>query len=905
MLRLFTARSSSAVKKYFETADYYSQGNETVGMWGGKLAESFGLAGKPVTKETFERMCDNLHPVTGEQLTPRMNASRRVGEDMIYSLPKEVGAYIMLLPPAERDAMLAMVGQRVYEVQGMIEADVQTRVRLHGAFENRDTGNMAYAGFLHTTARPVDGQPPDPHPHWHMFTFNATNDPVEERIKAIEMANVYRDRPYYESVFYSRVAKDLVKLGLPVERRADGKWGFAGLQPLGVTFSKRTGQIEDTARLLNITEAGRKAELGAKTRARKQKELTPEQLREAWFAQLSDTDRDALARVVGQGMGIGQEVTAKEAVSFAIAHLSEQLSAFSERELMRVALLHGLGSVTLEEVAAELPRQGVLVSRIDGQRMATTAALQDEERYIARVAAGGRGTVCPVGVPEGLSRRMAGGKRLNDGQWEAATGLLESENRINLVEGPAGAGKSSMLAKFDEGVRQTGNSVTYLATTTGAVKVLEKDGFEANTVARFLVDEKMQAAAAGGRVVVDETSLLGHKDAVRLLRLAEKLNLKLVFVGDQMQHGSVARGAFMRVLKEFGCVRPFRLTEILRQETPEYRAAAKLLSEGKSLEGFNALDGLGWVQESADHDARVAAMASDYMQAMKEGASCLIVSPTHAEADSITAAIRGQLRAAGKLGATEHEFTRLVAVGDVSEAMRGLATTYRPGDVIQFHQNAKGGFTKGDRLTVTDPALVPLSEAAKFSLYRPETISLAVGDRIRFTATVTAKDGSKLKNGENHAIAEITPEGAIRLANGKIIPADAGHFRQGYVETSFGSQGKTVKRVILGMSSQSLPATNMEQLYVSATRAEARVTLYTDDKEAVKAAIGHSSQKLAALDIRPEPADDESAKRRQAREEWQHRMRRHAYVALVRAEHDAPRQPQPPHQPERPTAHER
>ena len=43
---------------------------------------------------------------------------------------------------------------------------------------------------------------------------------------------------------------------------------------------------------------------------------------------------------------------------------------------------------------------------------------------------------------DGLSRTMADGKTLNDGQWEAATGLLDSCNRVNLVEGPAGAGKS-------------------------------------------------------------------------------------------------------------------------------------------------------------------------------------------------------------------------------------------------------------------------------------------------------------------------------------------------------------------------------------------------------------------------------------------------------------------------------
>jgi hypothetical protein len=184
-----------------------------------------------------------------------------------------------------------------------------------------------------------------------------------------------------------------------------------------------------------------------------------------------------------------------------------------------------------------------------------------------------------------------------------------------------------------------------------------------------------------------------------------------------------------------------------------------------------------------------------------------VVSPTHAESRAITAAIRSELRHAGRLTGEEREFTRLVPV-DRSEAERSQATSYRPSDVIQFHQNAKGGFTKGDRLTVSDPAAVPLEHAGKFSLYRPEAIALAVGDRIRFTGNVKTLDGRHtLKNGNAHTVAGFTPKG-IRLDNGWIIPNDAGHFRHGVVETSFGSQGRTVQRVILGMSAarQRIPA---------------------------------------------------------------------------------------------------
>ena len=86
-----------------------------------------------------------------------------------------------------------------------------------------------------------------------------------------------------------------------------------------------------------------------------------------------------------------------------------------------------------------------------------------------------------------------------------------------------------------------GKQVTYLATTTPAVGVLRDDGFAAESVAKFLLSEKMQAAAKGGYVVVDEASMLGLRDAHRLFRIAKEKNLKLVFLGDSRQHAPACR----------------------------------------------------------------------------------------------------------------------------------------------------------------------------------------------------------------------------------------------------------------------------------------------------------------------------------------------------------------------------
>ena len=328
------------------------------------------------------------------------------------------------------------------------------------------------------------------------------------------------------------------------------------------------------------------------------------------------------------------------------------------------------------------------------------------------------------------------------------------------------------------------------------------------------------------------------------------------------------------MLEQYGGVTPLRLTEIKRQKLARYRDIIERLFQGRSADGFDRLDGLGWVKELAG-DERYGALADDYMQALGEGKSCLVIAPTHKEAALITREIRDRLREAGKLGADEREFIRLVPV-DASVAERGLATTYRPGDVIQFQQHVPG-FTKGERLVVIDPEEVPLGHADRFSLYRPEAIALAEFDRIRFTGTVKTMDGGhKLRNGSVHTVAGFTPGGNIRLDNGWVVGAGAGHFRSGFVETSFGAQGKTVDRVLASMSSYSLPAVNSEHLYVTASRGRERMTLYTDDKNAVRKAIGRSSAKLVALDLAgpdPESASGPSAAERLQREMAERRRR--------------------------------
>src|SRR5262249_50082177 len=152
---------------------------EIVGSWGGKGASRLGLEGT-VDKESFERLCDNLDPRTGEQLTVRTRSERTVGYDFTFSVPKSVSLLYALSGDQEiLEAFRASVQETMLEM----EAEMKTRVRKKGADINRDTGNMVWAEFIHTTSRPVDGVP-DPQLHAHVFVFNTTWDQDEQRWKA-------------------------------------------------------------------------------------------------------------------------------------------------------------------------------------------------------------------------------------------------------------------------------------------------------------------------------------------------------------------------------------------------------------------------------------------------------------------------------------------------------------------------------------------------------------------------------------------------------------------------------------------------------------------------------------------------------------------------------------------------
>jgi len=846
MLRITQQASAANAKGYYTAADYYSEGQELVGLWGGKGAQRLGLSGT-VDRAAFDRLCDNLHPATGEPLTVRTRTDRTVGYDFTFSAPKSVSVLYALT--GDQDILVAF-RRAVDESMREVEAEMKTRVRSGRREEDRVTGNLVWAEFIHTTARPVDGVP-DPQLHAHVFTFNATYDDQEERWKAGQFRDLKRDAPYFQAAFRVRLANHLQDIGYGVERKRDD-FELAGVpQDLLKRFSRRTSVIEKVAAEKGILNPDRKAELGAETRERKEKTLGWSALMKEWDARLSDAERAKLAAVHRREVPSVQLRDAEQlAVDHAIAHVFTRDAVASDRKLLTEALKRGVGSVTVDATARELSGRSLLRRAVDGQELATTQEMLALEGRLIDFARNGRGRFRPLGD---LNRPVTR-EWLNAGQRGAIRHALGSRDRVILIRGAAGTGKTTLEQEIGEALAAGGKTVIALAPSAQASRgVLRSEaGFtNADTVARFLADKDMQAAAQDGVILVDEAGLLGTRDTAALFDIAEAVNARVVLVGDRRQHRSVSSGEPLRLLEERAGIRPAQVTDILRQ-SGEYKLAAKALSEGHVGEAFERLDGLGWIEEVAGEE-RYRTLAAAYLSTVQERTSkgthksALVVSPTHAEADRITGAIRTELKERGLIK-NEHALTCWVPT-HLTEAQKADATEYDPGMMVQYHQNATG-IRKGTRVMLGGVATPNLADAARFEVYRPVELMVGVGDRVRVTAGGKTRDGKhRLNTGALYTVAGFTPRGDLVVDHGWVIDRDFGHLSHGYVVTSHASQGSTVDRVFVGIAAESLPATGERTAYVALTRGKEQVRVFTDDKAALLAAVCRPDEPLSATEL--------------------------------------------------------
>ncbi len=910
---------------YYERDGYYARDSpehRAASAWTGKGAEALGLEG-PVDPDTFRSVLEGEVPDgSGKRLGRRLGDGEirhRPGRDLTFSAPKSV-------------SLAALVGGDGRIVDAHDRAVGRTldwfeRNAAKTRMQDGETGRMVRTGgqktvvatFRHETSRNLD-----PALHTHSVVANMLLGP-DGKWRTMANESLYASKMLLGALYRSELAGELARFGYGIQKtHADGRFEIAGVsREIVAAFSTRRAEIEAALAGRGLGGTAENQHLARRaalmTRAAK-RDVDREALRETWARQAADLGFDARAlvarareRSIGgdgkqhDGIDTGKDEPsaappqadlfehaawsnpAREAVAWALAHISERDAVFAKTDLLAAALAYSPGSASIGEIERAvdgLRREGRLHDALafeGGGGLTTDRAVADERETVALMRRGeGRGSAPMRGWT--VDRHLREGP-LTAGQREAVKLVLSGKDRTVGVQGYAGTGKTRMLNRARALAEKKGWRLAGLAPSASAVRTLAAEsGIESETLQRFLARnagiaegrltkkgaKELRAAFARTILVVDEGSLASTVQARDLLRIAGELRIpRLVLVGDAKQLDAVDAGKPFAQLQAAG-MKTAVMGEIMRQRDPDLKAAVEASLAGEIGRAF---DKLGANVAEVKPDNIAGAVAARWLKlSPEERERTGVMAPSHALRERINAHIRERLAREGHIAGPALQTQRLVSKG-YTGAEKALAANYAPGDVVAFHRSYRRiGVEKGDerRVERVDHAnrTVHLegpnggtvawkpSEIGGWrggsEVYRAETVELRAGDRIRWTRNDkglgVVNSGTAEVLGVRNGRATFLLEEGRKLA---LTPGDAQlrHLDRAWASTVHAFQGRTVDNVIAAMEAKHPLLTTAKAFYVEISRARDRAELVTDDARALRERLeAVTGERISALE---------------------------------------------------------
>ncbi|MFY0601666.1 MAG: relaxase domain-containing protein [Cyclobacteriaceae bacterium] len=829
----------------------------------GKIAERLTISGKTLDDKIFS---DLLHGIyEGHKLRVRDVEGAKVGIDITVSVPKSISiVYEFTKDPVIKQAMLEANTEMMTALEAYAQYQNNSQTQRNYVY----SGELLRCEFLHSKSRPsrvkvgektVIG--PSMNYHIHNFLFTTTYNKEKQRLQALEAGEIFRRLPYFEKCFHAHLSKSLREAGYQIEHTRYG-YELAGISNSVIErFSNRTAEIEQYALENNITDPKAKGEIGAKLRlSKKASTIKEEDLLDHWKSRLSSEELANIYALKGRTFDLPEPLSIEQVVERSLSHHLEREAAAQLPRVMATALSYSYGHYLPQDIRDEInKRENLVFHEIQGMDYLTSRELIQAEEKLISLSTEGKGRLPALHPSYEVQKDF-----LNEQQVKVVEAFLSSTDRLMILKGRAGTGKSTTLNAIKKAAGLVGKSTYAASPTTQAANVLISDGIEATTVAALLHSPELQERLQNQILILDEAGLTGLHDLNAVLQLSKERNFRLLMSGDTRQHSPISHEA-LSILERDAQVKTVTLNKIMRQKPDAYKAAiSKLATPRRTLEGYMDLDKkLDAIKEEPDHDKRLNQLTDEYIGSISQGRSALIVSPTNYEGDLINQLCRNKLKEKGRITGKDHVIDRLVNCS-FTEAEKQRISNYSEGMMVRMSRNQKGGLWAGNHYEVMprkDNKSVqvrdqksgktydlPTAAPKHFEVFQKTQSPLAKGDLIRLTQNTKALQGNKLSNGSTHRI-EAIHKNNIKLDNGKTVPKDFYHWKPGYAETSHSSQGKTTDDVFISMSDLSMAAVNEQTLYVSASRGRHSVSIYTSSKEDLKKAVARSATRVTAREV--------------------------------------------------------
>lgn len=688
MLRVTTLYASTAAA----TAGYYTKyltqvEGEQPGRWAGRQAARFDLSGD-VEGEQLERLLSGRDPTTGvtlgHPLVDQVMADGRVrravsGFDATVSAPKSLSAWWALTGDTR---LLDAHDVAVNAVIDTIERyGATTRIRWRGAMLHPDSEGLTIAAFRQSTSR-LD----DPQIHTHLVISNKVQ--VDDgRWFALDARALKKHQRTLGGIYQSVLRAELTeRFGVRFGDIVNGQAEVAGVpdEMLDV-FSKRAAQVNraliakeaefrerEQREPSRFERAAMRREAAADTRRSKTGAVVPD-LRSRWLTEAHDIGITPASLVAGiEAAARQQEPVQRTTASDIERSLVERKSTWHRCDVLRTLTdelrprpgMDGqrwlsflerstdtiiAGGVDLDPTANDGRRR-----RSDGRSIwiepvaphhTSEAVLAQEERIATWAIERQANQPSPS-----LTVATAD---LDELQAEAAAAAAGHDGLV-IVVGPAGSGKTTMLARAVADLNAQGRVVFAVAPTAKAARVLGREaGADADTVAK-LVHEWTRAdrppadryrLPSGATLVVDEAGMLDTSDLHTLTRLADANRWRVVLLGDPHQLHAVGRGGMFDELCANG--RVHELTHIHRfTERWEPSASLALRRGNPSAIGSYLLHDRVAGGTIDDH---LATVAERWVSATASGRTIAITATTNEHVDLINRTIQRHRLALGDI----------------------------------------------------------------------------------------------------------------------------------------------------------------------------------------------------------------------------------------------------------------
>ena len=378
---------------------------------------------------------------------------------------------------------------------------------------------------------------------------------------------------------------------------------------------------------------------------------------------------------------------------------TRQMSPKEAQELLlglaEEALSGRSGQVVCLEAPEWPPLPAALSREVDGRsvyarpgiaRYATAAQLSLEERLVAHAQ-----TQDAPRLPSELAARRLGadlaqlratladrahdmrenaaprGLRLD--QAAAAWHALTSARAVEVITGPAGTGKTRVLAAI---ARAWDGPVVGTATSQNATNGLRQAGIQVTVnTTRLLADLQHGRIPPGSLILADEGSMISITRLAAITEYAARNRCKLILAGDQEQLAAVEGGGAMMLLADrLGYV---QLAEPVRFTAAWERAASLRLRQGDAT-ALEEYDQHGRIR-GAPPDQAIDQAARAYVATYLAGRTALLMAADWARCRELSARIRDDLIHLGLVGAG-----RTIRIADGAEASAGDLIICRAND---------------------------------------------------------------------------------------------------------------------------------------------------------------------------------------------------------------------------------